>query len=570
MAKELTARELYLQDHVPEITKKSDPFDSEIDSLSKQHDSLQSQLDETKEKYDTLTVVEEPTKPEPNAGNVARWAFGITAVIAVLLFVLHCIIWVLKLVFTISWNTWGWTVNTLIYGGIISLILTAITWYFDNKAEKEYEEDLEAYKDYVKTKTSLEKIYDNLSQSQEQIENSLVSLCSQRDEVLAFAIRTCLAIPFATVVFQDYKHYDKVKQAYLKLLAVQDLVEQQADPKLRMAGRKKLMDAKLQFLYVYSLSENLSPDVYKEFNALYKKRNSNPMVLRQELPKSTSKGWREIFSAKTYKTTIERLSISNAVDGFQQVSQRDTSMLLFLPSSDKKAQQTKDMQQFVLKAKEGYDTMVDINKKVAYALDFARGCAFRNIYLGSELVNYVCAKLKGGGLTKNSDVVEVGTVSSDGMNIDTLSLNESVGGAALGTLTSMADTVLNNKDMTRLVKENPKMAAGVAAVAAISSAAISYFKNMSANAEAQKQLAESMRDIVSGFEAGKAGILRSVEIIGALVKANQGFMAVYEPLRKRFLDDGDFNLTKEELKHELMTLAAATKKYTEISHAKIK
>ena len=41
MAKELTARELYLQDHVPEITKKSDPFDSLIDPLSERHDSLQ-------------------------------------------------------------------------------------------------------------------------------------------------------------------------------------------------------------------------------------------------------------------------------------------------------------------------------------------------------------------------------------------------------------------------------------------------------------------------------------------------------------------------------------------------
>lgn len=566
MAKELTARELYLQDHVPEITKKSDPFDSEINPLYKQHDKLQRQLEETKEKHDTLTVVREPTQPEPNAGNAARWTFGITVVIAALLFVFHCIVWVLKLVFTISWNTWGWTVNTLIYGGIISLIITAITWYFDGKAQKQYEEDLDAYKDYVKTKTSLEQIYNNLSQSQEQVENSIVSLCNQRDEVLAFAIRTCLTIPFATVVFQDYKDYDKVKQAYLKLLAEQDMVEQQTDPKRQMAERKKLMDAKLQFLYVYSLGENLSPEVYKEFNALYKKRNSNPMILRQDLPKATSRGWREIFSAKTYKATIERLSISNAIDGFQQVCQRDTKMLLFLDSSDKKTQQTKDMQQFVLKAKEGYDTMADINKKVAYALDFARGCAFRNIYLGAELVNYVKSKRKGGGLTKNSDMVEMGTVSNDGMSIDTLSLNESVGGAALGTVMSMADTVLNNKDMMQLVKNNPKMAAGIAAVAAITSGVVTYFKNMSANAEAQKQLADSMRDIATGFEAGKAGILRSVEIIAAIVKANQGFMRIYEPLRKRVFDEGDLNVTDKDL----MILSKATKEYTNISHSKIK
>ena len=562
----MTARELYLQDHVPEITKKSDPFDSLIDPLSERHDSLQKQLEETKEKYDALEVVEEPTKPEPNAGTVMSWTFGPTAVIAALLFALHCIVWVLKLVFSISWNTWGWTVNTLIYGGIISLILTVITFYLDGKAQRQYEEDLKAYKDYVKTKTMLEERYNNLDQAQEQIENNLVHLCGQRDEVLAFAIRTCLAIPFATVVFQDYKHYDKVKQAYLKLLAEQDLAEQQTDPKLQMAERKNLMDDKLQFLYVFSLSENLSQDVYKEFNALYKKRNSNQMILRQELPIAKSRGWCEIMSANTYKATIESLSISDFVDGFQQASQRDTSMFLFLTSSDKKAQQTKDMQQFVLKAKKGYDTMVDINKKVAYALDFARGCAFRNIYLGTELINYVTVKLKGGGLTKVNDVVEVGTVSNDGMNIDTLSLNESVGGAALGTLTSMADTVLNNKDMTRLVKENPKMAAGVAAVAAISSAAISYFKNMSANAEAQNQLATSMRDIVTGFEAGKAGILRSVEIIGAIVKANQGFMAVYEPLRKMVFDEGNLNVTKKDM----ICLAKAVKEYTNISHSKIK
>lgn len=97
----------------------------------------------------------------------------------------------------------------------------------------------------------------------------------------------------ARELYQNYKHYDKVKQAYLKLLAEQDLAEQQTDPKRQMAERKKLMDDKLQFLYVYSLGENLSPDVYKEFNALYKKLNSNQMILRQELPIAKSRGTRD-------------------------------------------------------------------------------------------------------------------------------------------------------------------------------------------------------------------------------------------------------------------------------------
>lgn len=39
-------------------------------------------------------------------------------------------------------------------------------------------------------------------------------------------------------------------------------------------------------------------------------------------------GGREIMSANTYKATIESLSISGFVDGFQQASLRDTSMFL--------------------------------------------------------------------------------------------------------------------------------------------------------------------------------------------------------------------------------------------------
>ena len=110
MAKrELTEEELELLHHIPEITRTTNPYDKEMKNLSRAHERTAKQCEEKKAELKNLVEVECPEEPEPMMKGTAQIAFGITAGVTIVLFLFHCLIWVLKLVFDISWNTWGWT-----------------------------------------------------------------------------------------------------------------------------------------------------------------------------------------------------------------------------------------------------------------------------------------------------------------------------------------------------------------------------------------------------------------------------------------------------------------------------
>ena len=80
----------------------------------------------------------------------------------------------------------------------------------------------------------------------------------------------------------------------------------------------------------------------------------------------------------------------------------------------------------------------------------------------------------------------------------------------------------------------------------------------------QKQLITSIGQMVDGFNSGKAGMLRAVEVIKALSKANIGFLAIYAPLRDKFFIEGCTVATMRDLQN----LAKATQEYKHISDTK--
>lgn len=82
----------------------------------------------------------------------------------------------------------------------------------------------------------------------------------------------------------------------------------------------------------------------------------------------------------------------------------------------------------------------------------------------------------------------------------------------------------------------------------------------------QSQFTDNINKIAEGYAEGKADALRSIEIIRSIVKCNDGFLAIYEPLRKKVFDDGDLNLTKMEV----MQLAAAANEYSKVAKATVK
>ena len=120
--------------------------------------------------------------------------------------------------------------------------------------------------------------------------------------------------------------------------------------------------------------------------------------------------------------------------------------------------------------------------------------------------------------------------------------------------------------MLNFAKANTKVAMGAVAATAITSAAIEYFSKLSQNANMQAEMTKNISIMSEGYNSGQAQALRAIEIIKAIVNANNGFMAIYEPMRKTVYEDKNLaNITMKDIQQ----LAQATQEYQKISKSKI-
>lgn len=158
MAKrELTEEELELLHHIPEITRTTNPYDKEMEKLSRAHERTAKQCEEKKAELQNLVEVECPEEPEPMMKGTAQITFGITAGVTVVLFLFHCLIWVLKLVFDILWDTWGWTKMALFWGIGISIVCTLLALWRDISASSNYDKEKLRYDTYKSDQKRLTK-----------------------------------------------------------------------------------------------------------------------------------------------------------------------------------------------------------------------------------------------------------------------------------------------------------------------------------------------------------------------------------------------------------------------------
>ena len=123
----------------------------------KEHELLTTKknLDNVKRQIEELVPRKRPeTEPEFDFTLITHTGVA-AAVIVALLFALHCVVWVLNFIFSIPWNSWGWT-KMAFWGGIGITVIVAIAtvaYYFWRK--KEYSNDLEAYNLYKRTQNKL-------------------------------------------------------------------------------------------------------------------------------------------------------------------------------------------------------------------------------------------------------------------------------------------------------------------------------------------------------------------------------------------------------------------------------
>lgn len=532
-------QEQYLLSFLPQITATSDPLQDVIDPQLKDYQETEEKLETTKAEYAAL---EEPPMP----GESSKPGCGLSIGISIVLFIVLLIVGV----------SFG---GSLAIGGLVPLFI-----YIFGKISHSVKKD--NYETYLENVQSYEESIEDLERQVKKKSEDLHGKLAIRFEALRFALNKNLGLPYPMSSI-SLENYPKLKKCYLTLLEKKEAIDQISDSKKRQEANRAFIDEKIAFLYAQSLRAELSEDVYDEFKRQLLEAGPGNMVLRQGNSAGRySQGIGEIFSMPKYKAMLEDDHLTPIISKFRAVSRRNTKGLFF-DNPDKKERQTNDMKALLDAAQYEFDELTKVSKKVSYALNYARGCAYRNLYLATELINYVRGSNRGGGLTMAHDKIGVPAIAQDSTtDFELDGWGEGQETSAIETISFIGNTVMDDPSLLQFAFNNPKVALGVAAVATLGTVLLSIFNDEDEYAQIQSQLTDSINKIADGYTEGKAGTLRAIEIISGIVKCNDGFLAIYEPLRKKVFDDGDLNLTNMEM----MQLAAAANEYSKVAKAKVK
>lgn len=433
-------QEQYLLSFVPQITATTDPLQDVIDpQLNDYHDTVK-KLETTKAEFAAL---EEPPRPEENS----KPGGCLSAVVGVVLLV----------VLLIAEASFG---AALAIGVIVSLSMFIGGKIYHKMQVEDYYDYLDKVEYYKNTINSLEI---EVNEKFKDLQGKLAI----RFEALRFALTKNLGLPYpmSSITLESYP---KIKKCYLTLLQKKEDIGQISDSKKRQEAYRAFIDEKIAFLYAHSLRAELSEDVYDEFKQQLLGAGPGNMLLRQTNAAGRySKGMGEIFCLPQYKAMLDDDHLSPIISKYEAVSRRNTKGLFF-DDLDKKERQTNDMKALLDAATYEYDELKSINVKISYALNYARGCAYRNLYLASELINYVSGSVRGGGLTMVHDKVNSPAAvwdTAQDFELDGLDENSDI--SAIDMISYIGSTVIDDSSLLQLASNNPKFVLGVAAVAAL-------------------------------------------------------------------------------------------------------
>lgn len=338
---------------------------------------------------------------------------------------------------------------------------------------------------------------------------------------------------------------------------------------LKKEMSRNFFNKKLEFFYNESIRNEAGCDVYKKFEEQLHRAISTMdfNLLRMDFDEKAllvSKEYDFSTKVQSYKGIVEKMDISYLMKQYDIIKDMETSGFLGFTNIDKLASKTQNLQKLYAPIKGEYDRLRKVSEEVNYYLTFVRTVAYRNIYLGVELLNYIRDNAGGKSLISQKDKVDAG----DAMNVDKVTSDrlqmDSMNNVA-NTLSGLVSNALEDKQLRKFVMNNPKMATGAAALAVLGNLLDERIEKIENNNELQKQLITSISQMVDGYNSGKASLLRAIEVIKALSKANIGFLAIYAPLRDKFFVEECTTATMLDLQN----LAKATQEYKHISDTKL-
>lgn len=539
-----------------------EPATDKRKQLSTTLSAEQKKLKDLSNQLKDLKVRVEPQEPKFDSSNISLVA-TIAAAIVVVLFILHCIIWVLNLIFDIEWDTWGWTVTAFWWGLCTTVFVVAATtvWYIYQK--RSYDEKLTAYHEYLRTKGNLE---NGIKDANTAINNKMTEIVGSLNNDVKEIIEVPLSL--YAIQFKDKEEVEKLLKEYYdlknKMLNVGDPVE-------KAKLHDELTNKKLAFFYKYSIKGETNvtyPFFKKQLEAAQSQNNYN--VLRIE--KSNQTALSHLNKLNSYTKLLKENKMTPILNDLNDIKDIDTTGWFGRENVDALAEKTGMLQELFKAAKYEYKELASVNKDISYLLEYVRVCAYRNIYLGAELLNYIRDNAGGKSLTTEKGMVDM-NVKLENISISVDSLKMDVIGNITATVSNTIQAgveLLDNKDVRKFVGKNPKASAGIAAAALIGSAISNYTEERNAkikqNNKIQKDAIKNIQKMVDNYTKGQGALLRAIELIKAITKANSGFMQVYEPLKKQVFDN---NAASSVTMQDIRQLAIATNEYNKISQAKL-
>lgn len=446
----------------------------------------------------------------------------------------------------------------------ITLLLPAYRFDKIRKCKKEYAkyvEDFQKYKD-EKSKLTIENV-----KEEREVALALANL----QDTLYDGLNVGLGIPFNKDLI-NRETYLVLSQELRKLFNLNDKAMLENDPEDKKVACKKYYDAKLCFFYTYSLrAETELDEVYDHFQEKIQNAatTGNSDLLRMDDPLFFKQKHTEMSeNLSEIKGLLDNDRLAQVMDNLGYVQGQDISSYGGLWIDEKKlTEKSNELKKLYDVAKYEYEELTDSNEKINYWLNYVRAYAYRNVYLGVELINIVRSNSGGRTLATQKDVIDVSVQSFD---VQAVTINDATVDldAHLNKAINSFAGALRNKETRKWVKNNPKMAMGAAALTFVGGALMEkldkHTQLVDEHREFQRKLISNIKKMTDGYEDGKVNSLRAIEIIKAIAKANKGFMAVYEPLREKYLEHGE-NLTM----YDIQAIAKATKDYKNISDSKL-
>lgn len=557
-----------------------------FDEIAKTDDTVKQNQQQVRELTTSISILERKVKEEPTKPSKPHisfdedlWGVAIVSlgIVFLILFLLHWALLLLGWLFNCDWGIWSWISFifkwSLIIGGAV--VALKIIIYFISKPI--YNADLQLYKmalekfrqsqEELKIKTQqLHKTQSLINKLQNENKGNILTL----ELSLASDIRDLFGIPILDSAIQINVNYESCEEVLSRIDALIQQAASETDMSTVMKIRKQIVDMKLLFFYTYSIKAECGQNtvlytLYQEQQDQAKMSN-NYNILRLNESEFLSSEDLTVFSLDVPQTIrlLKENKMDDIIQKFNHIQARDTSGIVFT-DLDALSQKTADMNKFYNAARYEYTELDRLNKRINRALDFSRICAYRNIYLGIELINYI--RTNAGGKTLTTEKTNVSVNSNEIVNISTLNLKLNMDILSnLGNTGKEIWNALENKDIRSFVSKNPKLAAGAAILSAVVNIVEERATAIENNNNAQTTMIKNIKKIYDGYVEGQVNLLREIEIIKAIFKANEGFMSIYMPIRKKVFDENDFSgITMQNIQQ----LAIAIGEYKKISTSKL-